>query len=502
MRRRACLGLLSLSFALLACSDDEPAAQAKACAADADCGELVCVADLSYPPADLQPMPLRCAQPGSGAQSRAVCIDAADCAQGVCLLAGTCAAPCSEDTQCGAQASCAAVYARSTPDTLATLHACTTRVELASDASVDTQLRTAALNRGMVTLELPPPTAASTLYVLEHLDDASWPIPDEQSLCRPPLCAARLSTLDPDERVLFDVEQEPADGAANPVAVGSHVNPLDVLVPNGPRAPLAAAGYRLVLEAKQPGDLRITSLARTVEGRRLDLNLFYVGARDLVVYGDRGIAPLSAALDEVERIFAQADIFIGEVRQISVHGELLERGTPLPDAEVSQGFRHLKSQYQVLPQLPELFKLSAGASNIALDVFFVGDIDSRNGGDVGGIAGGTPVPFGMHGTSGSGIAIATDMFLASGDSLGLGRTLAHELGHALGLFHTSEVDGTAFDPLPDTPVCHDSDGNGSLDARECAAKGGDNLMFPTSDASDSRLTPDQIAVLQRALILQ
>jgi hypothetical protein len=311
-----------------------------------------------------------------------------------------------------------------------------------------------------------------------------------------------LSTLDADERVLFDAESEPPDGADNPVAVGSHVNPLDVLVPNGPRAALAAAGYRLALEAKQPGDLRITSLARNLQGRRLDLNLYYVGARDLVVYGERGIAPLSAALEEVERIFAPADIFIGEVRQIAVHGELLERGTPLPDAEVSQGFRYLKSQYQVLPQLPELFKLSAGASNIALDIFFVADIDSRGGGDVGGIAGGTPVPFGMHGSSGSGIAIATDMFLASGDSLGLGRTLAHELGHALGLFHTSEVDGMTFDPLPDTPVCHDSDGNGSLDARECAAKGGDNLMFPTSDASDSRLTPDQIAVLQRALVLQ
>jgi hypothetical protein len=500
MRRHTGVGLLWLAAGLLGCDD---AAESKPCSADADCGAQVCSADLREPPADLAAMPLRCAQPQNTAQPGAACEVAADCAQGVCLLSGACAPPCSADAQCGPRASCAAVYARSSPQTFATLHACVTRVELPSDSRVSTQVRTAALTRGTVALDLPPPMAATALYVLEHLDDATWPVPDEQSLCRPPLCAARLSTLDADAQLLFDAAAPaPADGADNPVAIGSHVNPLDVLVPNGPRVSLAAAGYRLELTAKLPGDLRITSLARDAQGRRLDLNLYYVGARDLVVYGERGIAPLSAALEEVERIFAPADIFIGEVRQIAVQGELLERGTPLPEAEVSQGFARLLSQYGVLPQLPELFKVSAGAANTALDVFFVADIDSRGGGDVGGISGGTPLPFGMHGTPGSGIAIATDMFLASGDTRALGRTLAHELGHALGLFHTSEVDGSAFDPLPDTPVCRDSDGNGLIAARECAAMGGDNLMFPTSDATDSLLTPDQIAVLQRALILQ
>jgi hypothetical protein len=500
MRRHTAVGLSWLVAGLLACDD---AATDKACDSDADCGALVCAADLRDPPADLAPLPLRCAEPQRAAQSGAACVAATDCAQGVCLLSGACALPCSEDAQCGARASCAAVYARSGAQTYATLHACVTRVELPSDSRVSSQVRKAVLTRGMVTLDLPPPMAATALYVLEHLDDATWPVPDEHSLCRPPLCAARLSTLDSSPKLLFDATAPaPPDGADNPVAIGSHVNPLDVLVPNGPRVALAEAGYRLELTAKVPGDLRITSLARDVAGRRLDLNLYYVGARDLAVYGDRGIAPLSAALEEVEGIFAQADIFIGEVRQIAVQGELLQRGTPLPEAEVSQGFARLVSQYGVLPQLPELFKVSAGAANTALDVFFVADIDSRGGGDVGGISGGTPVPFGMHGTPGSGVAIATDMFLASGDTRALGRTLAHELGHALGLFHTTEVDGSACDPLPDTPVCRDRNGNGLLDARECAAMGGDNLMFPTSDATDALLTPDQIAVLQRALILQ
>jgi hypothetical protein len=109
----------------------------------------------------------------------------------------------------------------------------------------------------------------------------------------------------------------------------------------------------------------------------------------------------------------------------------------------------------------------------------------------------------MHGSVGSGIAIAADMFVTAQRAAQLGRTLAHELGHALGLFHTTETNGLVFDPLDDTASCpleRDKNHNGALDARECAAYAGDNLMFPTSDAGD-RLTPEQCEILRNALIL-
>jgi hypothetical protein len=227
----------------------------------------------------------------------------------------------------------------------------------------------------------------------------------------------------------------------------------------------------------------------------LDLNVFYVGTS---LTSQR----LREALDEVDRIFEPADLFVGELREIHVTGELLERGSELPDAEVSRGFARLRLQYRVYPQLPELFKLSAGAANSALDVFLVSDIDAQGEADLGGITGSTPVPFGMHGTAASGIAIAADML--ADDPEQLGRTLAHELGHALGLFHTSERDGTVFDPFDDTPACtrdRDRDGNG-LDARECRDAGADNLMFPSTDAAAAHLSPQQIAQLRAAMILQ
>jgi hypothetical protein len=502
---RACWAWLLVGC--LACAGPNDDRHGRSCRADVDCDALVCGLAQGDHVADLAAMPLTCIDRRGATQPLAACEEAADCGHGLCLLAGACAAPCGTDPDCAADEWCAPVYVRTGASAFGTTHACVHRVDLPSDARVQMVERPAALSGGIDQIALPAPAGSSNLYVLEHLGDATWPVPDPTSSCRPPLCARRLSAGSDASDVLFDSQLTAAeDGPLNPVAEGSQVNPLGVLVPSGPDAPLDDQGYRLTLESKVAGDLRLTSLARDrAGGGRLDLNVYYVGADGLSVSGERGPPLLAAALDELDRIYAPAEIFLGEVRQSEVGGGLLARGTPLPEAEVSAGFAHLVSQYAVLPQLPELLALSAGASNVALDVFFVAEIDASSGGEVGGIAGGTPVPWGMHGGPGSGVVIAADALIAQNDSAKLGRTLAHEIGHALGLFHTTELDGSVLDPFPDTPSCpigQDADHNGSLDASECADYGGDNLMFPTSDARGSQLSADQIAVLQRAFLLQ
>jgi hypothetical protein len=384
---------------------------------------------------------------------------------------------------------------RAGSDALATSFACVAEIDLPDGAHSERVV--GAVTGEIDSLTLPPSAAASTLYVLEHLDDHSWPVPSSTSTCRPPLCAVALRTRGTQPRVLFDVDQLSDAPPDNPVARGSHVDPLTVWVPNGSRGAAAAGGYELDVESKLPGRVQITAITRAAQGERLDLNLYYVGVEDAPVVRD--------ALERVDEIFAPAGIFLGDVRHVPVPGALPERGTPLPEAEVSAGFRELISQYHVLPELPELLRLSAGAANAALDVFFVATIDDASGGaDVGGMSGGTPSAFGMHGTTGSGIVIAAQKLIDAGDAAQLGHNLAHELGHALGLFHTTELDGLVYEPLDDTPACpiaRDQDGSGTLSATECAADGGDNLMFPTSDAG-SQLTAEQARVLHAALILQ
>jgi hypothetical protein len=488
------IGMVALT-ALFAC-DDAPSRRGRACTSDADCATLRCVAHGQAAPEDLAALPLDCGEPRDAAAPGHACEQPDDCALGVCVLAGACARPCQQHAQCGAGQRCADVYARTSSAALQTLRACVNTIDLPDDAEVSVELQRAAL-RGrpdqLDAIDLPGLDAPS-LLVLEHLGEDPWPL--SQSNCRPALCARRLVTRDADPVVLYDratLDGAP-DGPKNPIANGNHVNPVTLLIPNGPRGELSANGYEVSLQSEAAGDLRITRLQRTARGQRLDLNLFYVGAAELAPADARGPAFIRDALDELDRIFAQADIFVGEVRQIEVTGELLERGATLPGVTIATGFSTLKAQYGVCPQLPELWKLSAGAANVALNVFLVADVERcGTDGDIGGLAGGTPGPLGMHGTAGSGVVISTDMMLADGDPRRLGRTIAHELGHLMGLFHTTELDGIVIDPLPDTDSCAPTRADDG-----CTG----NLMFPTTDATSTTLTEDQREVLRSAIVLQ
>ena len=71
----------------------------------------------------------------------------------------------------------------------------------------------------------------------------------------------------------------------------------------------------------------------------------------------------------------------------------------------------------------------------------------------------------------------------------LGETVAHEMGHWLGLFHTTEAAGSSFDPLSDTaqcPISLDGDSDGKVYAEECEGYGADNLMFWTTWSTSSQ----------------
>lgn len=137
---------------------------------------------------------------------------------------------------------------------------------------------------------------------------------------------------------------------------------------------------------------------------------------------------------------------------------------------------------------------SAGGSAV-VDVFFVNQIiggGMEGKGIVGGIAGGIPGPAFYHGIARAGVVVALG---AMGDNAQLlGRVLAHELGHFMGLWHPSEALGFPHDPIDDTPQCgaaQDVNGDNVLSVDECQDHGADNIMFWFAGNKVSQFTPGQ-----------
>ncbi len=132
--------------------------------------------------------------------------------------------------------------------------------------------------------------------------------------------------------------------------------------------------------------------------------------------------------------------------------------------------------------------------------FFVEEIvDLASGGTtVLGLSGGPPGVPATNGTSKSGVIVSAVDFDSAPEDIG--KIMAHEGGHFLGLYHTTEKDGARNDILDDTPTCPasaDTSGNGTLSVAECAGKGGENVMFWTLTEGTATFSGDQGWVLRR-----
>ncbi len=205
-------------------------------------------------------------------------------------------------------------------------------------------------------------------------------------------------------------------------------------------------------------------------GGSLDVNLWIVAIPD---YGGTGDANLAVMVNEFIRLMNGAGISIGNLSYITLSGSDASRLTYINlDRD---------SNFDGIPDdMEELFRMSSQAGNDYLNLFFVMDL-----GDFGvlGIAGAIPGPV-ASGTSRSGVVINTFggfSRMSSADLVMQGNTMAHEVGHYLGLYHTTEDNGVIFDPITDTPECNrmffDINGDGIMSAFECQSQDGPNLMF-------------------------
>lgn len=206
--------------------------------------------------------------------------------------------------------------------------------------------------------------------------------------------------------------------------------------------------------------LTIASRRGEVEGL-LDLNVVTVEGVEL------SDEDLEAAMERVGLVLEDSGLSLGNVEYYEVPGERFV------GAEDDEGLAALRSA--------EL----DGAPERSMNLFVIQDFTEGDG--TLGFAAGIPGPIGLQATASSGVVIAVDAHLDGDFAFDpdlFGETAAHEFGHQLGLFHTTEADGLSHDPLPDTPQCdadtYDEDGDREVSAEECESADGRHAMFWTA----------------------
>lgn len=216
-------------------------------------------------------------------------------------------------------------------------------------------------------------------------------------------------------------------------------------------------------------------------GTVIDLNIYLVGVQGITAANAAANADMQESLTKFGEIYAAAGLTIGQITYNDITGNDAMR------------FSVIRSEDDV-SSLVTLSKPVGPTQNDALtmNVFFVRSF--ALGGAIG-ISLGLPGPAGLHGTNGSGVAFTTEFLgqqvpdqenrgTVNGNDL-TAQVLAHEIGHYLGLFHTTEQ-SLQHDPLDDTPECQRI----SLNCPDV-----NNLMFPFAGKNHTIVTPAQSFVL-------
>ena len=176
-----------------------------------------------------------------------------------------------------------------------------------------------------------------------------------------------------------------------------------LMVPNAPGVDMEAGEWSfLLMSGGKAVDVTVDAIIKTKPAatRTLDLNLYFVGLDDFGSEQAQSDTEFQALVDNVAAAYGAVDITIGARNYIDITGDDADRlgvvdGTDGPNAELFQ-----------------LFALSAGQTNRAVDIFFVADIKGIDAGfTLVGLSGGTPGPVLAHGSKRSGVAINMANFL-------------------------------------------------------------------------------------------
>lgn len=310
----------------------------------------------------------------------------------------------------------------------------------------DTPVQLAGGVGGSITFEVPDDAVSIAVRVVGDTDD-SFNLAEWVDGAGRDLVAAGW----------IQIEQAPAMCTTCNVRVSGSQTAFAALAPNNERGffspgthELTVYGYRLSGFSFAPSDADATvsivvkRAPAEPETGVLDLNLHFTGAGGWTADTAQDDPAFVAMLDGVREIYAQVGLELGTLSYF----------------DVDENFRFIEGFESPDGDLPLLFAESEGNPQ-GVNVFFVDELVA--GGPFGGlgvvlgIAGGIPGPPLLQGTARSGVAIAVESHNDPqlGLNASLSSTMAHEVGHFLGLFHTSEANfgfgQQLHDPIDDTP---------------------------------------------------
>ena len=407
-----------------------------------------------------------------------ICLEACesdlDCRVSYVCVEGGCRPPCTGDEECAGDSTCNESTGRCEPPS--TSGAEVSSVEIASGVSVRGELSRE------LTLEVP--AGVQSFAIL-----ASGSGPDLMLIGE---------MTDPTGRKIYDFQ----DPFGSRVRFFPSDDFITQYVPTSPRsAPVPGTYAFKLIKDGSPSSIDVRALIKTSDGAlesgRLDLNFFLANLSDLDANSTQTDSEFQSAVQQLEQIYAARGIEVGNVNYCDITGADADRFAVVDDIEGPTA------------ELGRMFALSGEAGRFGcqdtgptLNFFLVQEIvGGRAGYIILGIAGGIPgPPPGVNGTTHSGVAITMTGFRRSPQQLA--QTMAHEGGHYLGLFHTTEAEGNAFDPLPDTPECssrdRDRNGDGLVGYDECLrGSGAENLMFWAAGDAAEDVSNDQSFVVVR-----
>ncbi len=286
-------------------------------------------------------------------------------------------------------------------------------------------LRPDTAQRG--SFEIPVDTVAFTLTVQDHVDASLLAQIDELV---DPNGAAVISSADQDPLV------EPIIRSYTDLELSSVLVPADDrfrVVPGRYTYSVSLVndfiGVRVRTERPATVLLQIKRAPRVLPSMgSLDIRCYFVPNASLSARTAPADPRFVAALAELRQAYAMMGVEVRVAEYLDVQGPEADRFTVIDSPR----------------EMGELFATTVRGRSNFLNLYFVAGISF---GDAIGIAGSIVGPPGIHGTSNSGVIVDLDGTVPPmGEPDTIGGTIAHELGHYLGLWHTQESADPCTEP--------------------------------------------------------